>query len=73
MIYEYIIIILILMSIFFFFFYFYISQTLNFYFIKQNKFKTLVKNVQHTLKTKVYKKEGLSLEEYVKMKWNISK
>ncbi|ORX46141.1 hypothetical protein BCR36DRAFT_372303 [Piromyces finnis] len=49
------------------------NQSLDFYLIKQNKFKNLVKNVQHALKTKIYKKEGFSLEDYVKMKWNISK
>ncbi|KAG4098852.1 hypothetical protein H8356DRAFT_1424409 [Neocallimastix lanati (nom. inval.)] len=43
------------------------------YIEKQKKFKSLVKSVQYHLESKEYKKEGYSFDEYVKMKWNISK
>ncbi|ORY44582.1 hypothetical protein LY90DRAFT_671597 [Neocallimastix californiae] len=43
------------------------------YIEKQKKFKDLVKSVQYHLNLKEYKKQGYSFDEYVKMKWNISK
>jgi len=44
----------------------------NIYFSKQRKFKCLVKRVQKAIITKEYKKQGYSLNNYVKKNWNIS-
>eukprot|EP00833_Pecoramyces_ruminatium_P006439 jgi/Orpsp1_1/1180471/evm.model.c7180000073546.1 len=43
------------------------------YLKKQNSFKILVKDVQFSLQSKEYKNLNCSLDEFVKMKWNISK
>jgi len=43
------------------------------YLSKQKKFKNLVKSVQTSLKSKEYKQQGYSFDEYIKKKWNISK
>jgi hypothetical protein len=42
------------------------------YLEKQKNFKSLVKEIQTSLKSKEYAKEGQSFNDYVKMKWNIS-
>jgi len=42
------------------------------YFEKQRKFTSLVKDIQISLGAKEYKNQGFSLNEYVKMRWNIS-
>ncbi|KAG4087283.1 hypothetical protein H8356DRAFT_960907 [Neocallimastix lanati (nom. inval.)] len=39
---------------------------------KQRAFITLIKDIQVSLNSKEYKKQGYSFNEYVKMKWNIS-
>jgi len=39
---------------------------------KQRAFISLIKDVQVSLNSKEYKKQGYSFNEYVKMKWNIS-
>jgi len=44
----------------------------NAYLQKQNTFVALVKEVQFSLISKEYKKQGYSLNEFIKMKWNIS-
>ncbi|OUM60121.1 hypothetical protein PIROE2DRAFT_14180 [Piromyces sp. E2] len=46
---------------------------MNKYIIKQEKFKYLVKNVQHLLSSKIYKDQGISFDKYVRDTWNISK
>jgi len=45
----------------------------NSYIKKQNSFVALVKSIQYYLQTKEYKQYNYSLDEFVKMKWNISK
>jgi len=42
------------------------------YLEKQNAFVTLVKEVQFSLNSKEYKKQDYALNEFIKMKWNIS-
>jgi len=49
------------------------ENPLNIYLSKQRKFKNLVKNVQKSLKSKEYKQQGYSFDEFIKKKWNISK
>jgi len=49
------------------------SFYLKLYIQKQNNFKKLVKEVQRALNTKEYIKEGYSFNEYIRIKWNISK
>jgi len=39
---------------------------------KQRAFVSLIKDVQSSLVSKEYKKQGYSLNEYAKMRWNIS-
>ncbi|ORX51766.1 hypothetical protein BCR36DRAFT_369679 [Piromyces finnis] len=49
------------------------ENPLSMYLTKQKKFKTLVKSVQNSLKSKEYKQQGYSFDEYIKNQWNISK
>jgi len=49
------------------------ENPLSLYLAKQNKFKTLVKSVQKSLKSKEYKQRGYSFDEFIQKKWNISK
>jgi len=46
---------------------------LDYYISKQNKFNTLVQEISKTLNSKEYMKLGYSFDDYVKMKWDISK
>eukprot|EP00833_Pecoramyces_ruminatium_P011833 jgi/Orpsp1_1/1185865/evm.model.c7180000095689.1 len=48
------------------------NNFINAYLKKQNSFRNLVKEVQSSLQSKEYKKLNYSLDEFVKMKWNIS-
>jgi len=49
------------------------ENPLNIYISKQRKFKSLVKSVQRSLKSKEYKQHGYSFDEFIKRRWNISK
>ncbi|ORX88071.1 hypothetical protein BCR32DRAFT_288824 [Anaeromyces robustus] len=49
------------------------ENPLNIYISKQRKFKSLVKSVQRSLKSKEYKQHGYSFDEFIKKRWNISK
>eukprot|EP00833_Pecoramyces_ruminatium_P004362 jgi/Orpsp1_1/1178394/evm.model.c7180000065108.1 len=42
------------------------------YFEKQRKFVSLIKDVQISLTSKEYKKQGYTFNEFIKIKWNIS-
>ena len=46
---------------------------LNDYFNKQIKFRTLIKEIQKELKSKDYIQQGYTYDEFIKIKWNISK
>jgi len=43
------------------------------YLIKQKKFLSFIKNIQNTIETKNYKKEGYTFDSFVKKNWNITK
>jgi len=49
------------------------NKYLNSYFEKQERFKALVREIQHFLQSKDGKPENCSVEEYIRNKWNISK
>eukprot|EP00833_Pecoramyces_ruminatium_P013236 jgi/Orpsp1_1/1187268/evm.model.d7180000056460.1 len=48
------------------------KSSLNMYLEKQKKFISLIKEIQNSLNSKEYKNQGYSLNQYTKMKWNIS-
>eukprot|EP00833_Pecoramyces_ruminatium_P010899 jgi/Orpsp1_1/1184931/evm.model.c7180000091636.1 len=49
-----------------------INTTLNIYFEKQKYFRALVKNIQYSLQSKEYKHYDYSIDEFIRLKWNIS-
>lgn len=49
------------------------ENPLKHYLLKQNNFKSMVKNIQHALNSKQYKDQGFSFDEFVRINWNISK
>ncbi|KAG4083183.1 hypothetical protein H8356DRAFT_968439 [Neocallimastix lanati (nom. inval.)] len=51
----------------------YYNRQLTSYLIKQKKFLSFIKNIQNTIETKNYKKEGYTFDSFVKKKWNITK
>ncbi|OUM57337.1 hypothetical protein PIROE2DRAFT_17715 [Piromyces sp. E2] len=51
----------------------FLENPLNVYLLKQVEFKKYVDEIQQSLNSKEYLKQGCSIEEFVKTKWNISK
>ncbi|ORY84520.1 hypothetical protein LY90DRAFT_663555 [Neocallimastix californiae] len=51
----------------------YYNRQLTSYLIKQKKFLSFIKNIQNTIETKNYKKEGYTFDSFVKKNWNITK
>lgn len=49
------------------------SSLFKIYLEKQKKFISLVKDVQSSLESKEYIKQGYSFNEFIKIKWNVSK
>ncbi|ORX41834.1 hypothetical protein BCR36DRAFT_374963 [Piromyces finnis] len=50
-----------------------LENPLNNYLLKQEEFKKFVKDIQQSLNSKEYLKQGYTIDEFVKSKWNISK
>ena len=50
-----------------------INSPLNVYLLKQNEFKRYIKEIQQSLNSKEYMKQGYTIEKFIKSKWNISK
>jgi len=46
---------------------------INSYLEKQKNFKILVKDIQYSLQNKEYQRNNLSIDDYIKNRWNISK
>lgn len=49
------------------------TLSLNSYLEKQRNFITLVRSIQYALQSKEYKNYNYSIDEYIRMRWNISK
>ncbi|OUM57336.1 hypothetical protein PIROE2DRAFT_17714 [Piromyces sp. E2] len=51
----------------------FLENPLNVYLLKQTEFKKYIKEIQQSLNSKEYLKQGRTIDEFVKSKWNISK
>ncbi|OUM57444.1 hypothetical protein PIROE2DRAFT_17576 [Piromyces sp. E2] len=49
------------------------TDPFNSYLLKQAEFKKFIKEIQKSLNTKEYLKNGFTIDEFVKKQWNISK
>jgi len=42
------------------------------YFERQQKFVSLVRDIQFSLNSKEYKNQGYTFNDYIRMRWNLS-